>query len=156
MEIKGCNVARMQEAILELGDIEQIAVFGCFVRGADKELIERVIAEVRSPKAAYLYLRFVKFCNINRLKPIIMKSKRPRYLYTLARLIKNKKELELIEELIIRSKSMLYVRLFGQHIKGANINKLEAAVIESQNVESMKKFNSVIKSPRIDKLMLLL
>lgn len=85
-----------------------------------------------------------------------MKSKRPRYLYTLARLIKNKKELELIEELIIRSKSMLYVRLFGQHIKGANINKLEAAVIESQNVESMKKFNSVIKSPRIDKLMLLL
>jgi hypothetical protein len=154
-EIKKANIKKLQKAIIKTGTTLQIAKFGCFVRGAEKSLIENIIVESDHPKSAYLYLKFVKSCNLNKLKHIIIRSKKPRYLFALARLTKNKRDIELIQNLIIESPSNTYVRLFAVHIKGADIRRLEERIIQTKNVEEMKKFAKVIESPRLSKLALL-
>jgi hypothetical protein len=154
-EIKKSNIARLQAAVISRGNILQIAKFGCFIKGADRLLIENIISKSDNAKAAYLYLKFVKFCNINKLKPIILKSKKPRYLFALAKLTKNNKDLNKIQDLIIESSSNTYVRLFAVHIKMANIERLEQRIIATKNIEEMKKFVKAVKSPRLSKLALL-
>lgn len=154
-EIKRSNVKKLQAAIMKYGNILQIAKFGCFIRGADKKPIENLIAKSESAKSAYLYLKFIKTCNVNKLKPIILRSRKPRYLYALAKVSKNKKDLETIQDLIISGSSNLYVRLFALHIKGADIKKLENRIIATKNIEEMKKFAKAVKSPRLSKLVIL-
>lgn len=154
-EIKRSNVKKLQNAMIKYGNILQIAKFACFVRGADKTKIENLISRSDSAKSAYLFLKFVKSCNLNKLKPIILQSRRPRYLFALAKLTKNKKDIQLIQELIIHSYSNTYVRLFAVHIKGADIKRLEDRIISTKNVEEMKKFARVVNSPRLAKLALL-
>lgn len=154
-EIKRANIQKLQSAILSCGTVLQIAKFGCFIRGADKDLIERIIAKSDSAKSAYLYIKFIKTCNFNKMKPIILRSKKPRYLFALAKVITNKKDIEKIQDLVIESASNTYVRLFAVHIKGANIRKLEDRIIATHSVEEMKKFAKAVKSPRLEKLSLL-
>ena len=84
-----------------------------------------------------------------------MKSRKPRYLFALAKLTKNKKDLEKIQQLIIDSPSSTYVRLFAVHIKGADIKKLEERIISTKNVIEMKRFARAVNSPRLKKLSLL-
>jgi len=153
--IKRTNVKKLQEAIMKYGNIIQITKFGCFIRGADRSTIEDLIVKSNSAKSAYLYLRCVKSCDVNKLKTIILHSKRPRYLFALAKVTKNKKDLEKIQELIIESPSNIYVRLYAIYIKGADIKKLEDRIIATKNVEEMKKFAKAVKSPRLEKLCLL-
>src|SRR5271170_1367712 len=68
-EIKRSNVKKLQTAIMKYGNILQITKFGCFIRGADRGSIEDLIAKSESAKSAYLYLKFIKTCDVNKLKP---------------------------------------------------------------------------------------
>jgi hypothetical protein len=154
-EIRRANIKKLQDAIIRRGSILQIAKFGCFIRGAQRSVIEDLIVKSEHAKSAYFYLKYVKFCNVNKLKPIILKSKKPRYLFALAKVVKSKKELDLIQDLIIESTSNTYVRLFAVHIKGADIKRLEDRIIETKNVMEMKKFARAVNSPRLNKLALL-
>jgi hypothetical protein len=153
--IKRANVVRLQEAIIKFGSTLHIAKFGCFVRGADKRLIEDIIVEHNHPKSAYLFIKYVKVADINRLKSIILGSKRPRYLYALARVLRSKKELDAIQEMIIAGKSDLYVRLFAANIQGADIERLEERIIQTRDINEMRRFARAVKSERIEKLCLL-
>ncbi len=154
-EIKKVDIKKLQTAIVKYGNILQIAKFGCFVRGAQRKPIEELITKSDSAKSAYIFLRFVKFANVNNLKSIILRSKRPRYLFLLAKKTKNKKELEQIQNLIINSSSLMYVRLFAVHIKNADIKKLEDRIISSKNVVEMKRFARAVKDSRLNKLSIL-
>jgi hypothetical protein len=154
-EIKRANIKRLQSAIMKYGNILQIAKFGCFVGTAQRKPIENLIAKSDSAKSAYLFLKFIKFCNINKLKPIIFRSKKPRYLYLVAKKTSNKKDLNLIQELIINSGSFMYMRLFAVNIKGADVDKIVNKIISSNNILEMKRLYRVVKSPRLEKLSVL-
>lgn len=154
-EIKRSNVKKLQDAIIKYGNILQITKFGCFIKGANKKTIEDLIIKSNNAKSAYLYLKFIKSCNINRLKKIIFSSKKPRYLFTLSKLTKNKKDLNKIQELIINGNSYMYMRLFAFYIKTADIKRIEDKIIKSGNISEMKKFLNVIDSDRIKKISLL-
>jgi hypothetical protein len=153
--VKGANIKKLQDAIINYNNIYYIAEFGCFIKGSDKELIEKIIIKSGNPKAVYLYLSYVKSCNVNSLKHIVFKSKRPRYLYALAKRTTSKKDLELIEDLILKGGSYMYIRLFAQFIKGADIKKCEDVIIASGDINQMKRFAKAVKSPRLSKLSLL-
>ena len=153
--IKRANIQRLQDAIIKGGSVLHIAKFGCWVRGSNKALIEDIIVEHEHPKSAYLLIKYIKSANINRLKGIILRSKRPRYLYALALRLKNKEELDYIQEQIIGSSSNLYVRLFAKHIPSANIEKLEERIIATRDIDEMRRFARSVKSERIEKLCLL-
>lgn len=156
INIRGANILKLQSAILKKGRIQDIAEFGAKVKGADKILIENKIVQSNNPAAAYIYLTKVKSCNINKLKPILMRTKRPRYLYALAKVLKNKKELDQIQDKIIAANSDMYVRLYAQHIPSADIQRLEDRMVKSRNIVEMKRFAAAIKSERIEKMLLLL
>jgi hypothetical protein len=153
--MRKANIKKLQSAIIKLGSILHIARFACFIPKADRLLIENIVAESENPKAAYYYLQYVKHCNIDKLKQNIIKSKKPRYLFALAKLLSNKDELNLIQDLIIQGNSDMYVRLFAVHIKTANIEKLENRIIQTKNINEMKKFAKAVNSPRLSKLSLL-
>jgi hypothetical protein len=155
-DISSANIKKLQDAIIATNDISYITKFGLFVKGANKSLIENIVIQKFHPKSAYLYIKYhSRYCKINKLKHIIFKSKRPRYLYTLAKLLKNKKDIKTIQTLLLASRSSMYLRLFALNIKYVDISKLEDRVINLQNIEEMKKFARDIKSEKIMKLSIL-
>jgi len=154
-DVKNANINKLQNALISKKDTIALAKFAIFVRGSDKRIILDIIKKENNAKAAYLFIKHIKYLNINEIKNIIIHSKKPRYLFELAKKTKSKKELEIIEDLIILSKSDLYVRLFAKHIHGANIEKLENRIIRSNNKTEMIKFAKEIKSPRLNKLLIL-
>lgn len=154
-EIRKANIKKCQSMIIRHGSILQIAKFGCFVRGAQRSVIEKLVVAARHPKSAYYYIKYVRTCDVNKLKHIIFESKKPRYLFALARVLNNKNDLDKIQNLIINSPSHMYVRLYAIHIKNADIKRLEDRIIKSNNIDEMKKFSKAVKSPRLSKLALL-
>jgi hypothetical protein len=152
-EIKKANIKALEEATISCGSIIDIARFGAFIRGSNKTRIEDLIAVSSSAKAAYLYIRYVRYCNVRKLKHIILQSGRPRYLYALARITKNKKELKNIEDLITHSNSSLYIRLYAMRFKNVDLQKLEDRIIELGNYDEMSKFGRILNSPRLSKML---
>lgn len=155
-EIKSSNIVKLQQAIIDIQNYNYIAKFACFVAGADTELLEKIIIKSNNAKAAYIYLKFGKHPNIQNLKHIFLKSKKPRYLYALAQNINDPDDIALIQDLIIASHSNMYVRLFAAHILGANINKLEDRILKTKNIQEIKKFAKTVGSERLNKLVILM
>jgi hypothetical protein len=150
--IKKANIKKLQDATIASNDLPKLARFGFSIDGADKNVIGDIIAKSDNAKAAYIYMRGVKSYDFNKLKHIIFKSKRPKYLFSLAKLTEDREELDLIQNLIIESSSCTYVRLYAVHIQGADIGKLEAKIIETRDVKEMKRFAAAVNSKRLAKL----
>jgi hypothetical protein len=155
-EIRTADVLKLEQAIIDSGDLNYIAKFACFVDGANIERLENIIVGSDNPRAAYIYLKFGKHPNAQRVKSIFLRSKKPRYLYALAQLINDPDDLEEIQQLIISSKSNMYVRLFAANIPGANLSLLEDRILKTKNFEEIKKFAKVTKSTRLNKIILLM
>ena len=154
-EIRYANICKLQTAIIGTQKFNYIAKFACFISGADTNLIEDLIIASNDARAAYIYLKFGKHPSIHKLKKIFIKSKKPRYLYTLAQLLTNQEEIDIIQNLIINSQSNMYVRLFAAHIPGANIKKLEDRILATKDFEEIKKFAKQVNSERLNKLIML-
>lgn len=155
-EIKTANIKKLQDAIIKTCDLDYIAKFGCFINGADYEHIQNFIISKGNARAAYIYLTFGKHPDIARLRPIFLKSKKPRYIYALARLSTDPVEIEQLQELVINSNSNMYVRLFATNIPGADIRKLEDRVLQTKDFAEIKKFARSVQSDRLNKLIMLI
>jgi hypothetical protein len=147
-DIKKANVKRLQNCIVKTKDINNITKFACFVRGANKSQIQDLILAHKSAKCSYMYIKYVPLCDANVFKNLILSSKRPRYLFELAQHIKSKKDLNIIQDLILESKSYTYVRLFAKNINGADIIRLEDKILQSGNIDEIKKFSKAIPTDR--------
>ena len=156
-DIRGSSTLRLQESLLELNCAPgQWAMFGIAVKGADREKIEKLIIKSGDAKAAYLCLRYFKHPNIKKLKDLIIRSKRPRYLFYLTSHIKSKKDLKLIQDLIIASGNATYMRMFAKYISCADVLALEEAIIETGNVRQIQRFAIELRTSRALRLSILL
>lgn len=156
-EIKNADIVQLQNAIIDCKNFNYLARFGCFVPEADAELIQNLIYLNNNANAAYIYLKYSKIANINKLKKIFIKSKKPRYLYALAHFVSDLKELEYIENLLINAHSDRYIRLFAANIPGANISKLEDRLLKTKNIKEMKYFvQQVPTANKVKKYLLLM
>lgn len=153
--IKNANIKKLQAAMASCCNILQLAKFACAIKGADTKSIEEYVIKSKNAKAAYLLLRYVKSSNIEELKPLIINSRKPRYLFYLAQLLTDQKELSIIENIILNCDSFMYMRLFAIHIKNANFKKFEDKIIASGNINEMKKLYASGKSERMKKIALL-
>lgn len=154
-EVKVANISKLQNAIIRLGSLDYIARFACFIGGADVALLEDIIYESGNPKAAYIYLRFGKNPNLPKIKKILLKSKKPRYLYTLAHFTDSQEELDHIQDLIIGAHSNMYVRLFAYNIPNCDLKKLEDRILKTKDIEEIRKYVRLVKSERLEKLLFL-
>jgi hypothetical protein len=103
-----------------------------------------------------MFLKHVKGSDVSKFKDIILSSGKPRYLFELARHTTDLGELSNIEDMIIASRSFTYMRLFAEKIKLANVEKLEQAVLDTDNVNEIKKFAKYVRRSKMKKFFLVL
>lgn len=153
--IKNCDIKALQNIVINSAKIKYITKFACFVPGADKKLLEKIILKSKNVKCAHMYLKYVRGADVNKFKKIILTSNKPRYLFELAKHLTNRKDLSKVEDTIIKIQSFTYIRLLAEKIKTANINKLEEAVLASQNEKEIKKFAKYVRKSKIRKFLIL-
>ena len=146
--IENADIVSLQNIVLDSKNIKYICRFVCNVEGADKKKAEIMILADKNAKGACALIKHAG-SDPNNFKKIIMDSKAPRYLYELAKHLKGKKDLKKIEELIIESKSPTYIRLFAKNFSEANIEKLEQAMLDSENIKEIKKFALQVKNSKM-------
>lgn len=142
--VPNSDIKSLQKIVVDSKNIKYICNFACFVKGADlkplETLILKSISKPKNVKYAHKFLKYVSGANVKKFKEFIMLSKKPRYLFELAKHLTNKKEISKIEDLIIETGSFTYMRLFAEKIKLANIEKIEQVILGSDNVNEIKKF----------------
>lgn len=146
--IPNADISTLQNIVMQTNNMELICRFVKLVKGANKKKFEDMVLETKNAKGAHM---LIKYCDTNpkRFKKILLESKKPRYIYELSKHITNKKELKIIESLLIESKSLIYIRLFAKKIKSANIGELEKVVLDSGNVNEIKRFARQVKKSKI-------
>ena len=147
--VPGCNIKKIQKLIIDSKKIKYICKLACFVKGVDLKKIEPLILKSKKAQYAHMWMKYIKNYNMNKFKKIILDSKKPRYLFALAKQTSDPKEIYLIEDLIIKCKSCFYIRLFAEKIKLANIDKLEQAILATNDFSEIKKFAQYVKKSRL-------
>ena len=154
--IPNADIKALQKVVVGSGEIKYIYKFACFVKGADRRKLQSIILKSKNVKGAHTLLKNVEGAKVEKFKDIILDSGRPRYLYELAKHLDDPEEIARIEDLIIEAGSFMYIRLFADKIKQANIEKLEQAVLDSNNMEQIKKFAKYVKSSKMKRFFLVL
>jgi hypothetical protein len=154
--IPNCDIKALQKLVVDSKKTKYICKFACFVQGAERPSLENIILKSKNAKYAHMLLRHVKGLDITRFKEIILASGKPRYLFELAKHLKDSDELSEIEDLIIAAKSYTYMRLMAEKIKLANVEKLEQAVLDLDDVNEIKKFAKYVKRSKMKKFFLVL
>lgn len=160
-DIPNADIKALQNVVISSKELKYICNFACFVEGADHKRLEKIITSAilddpRNTQYAHKLLKNVDGSNVKKFKDIIIASKRPRYLYELAKHINNPDEIALIEDLIIQSRSFLYMRMFAENIERANLEKIEQAVLDTDNVVEIKKFAKYVKRSKMKRFFLVL
>lgn len=152
--IENSDIKALQKIVTNSNKIRYICKFACFVKDANIKPLELLIIKSRNVKYIHMYLKHVKVADVNKFKEIILASKKPRYLFELAKHTKDIKDLEKIEDIIIACKSFTYIRLLAEKIKNINIDKLEQAVLDSDNIYEIRKFASNVRKSKMKKFLL--
>lgn len=156
INIKNADILALQKMIIEAGEMEYICDFACFVKGAKIKKIEDMILKEGEARWAHKLLKHVKGTSPTKFKNLILKSKKPTYLFELARHLKNKKDLTLIQDLIIESGSPTYIRMFAEKFPSADVEKLEQAILDMENLEETKKFATYVKRSKMRNFVVML
>lgn len=146
------DIKALQDILIKSNNIKYLTYFGLFVKGAQIAKIERLLIRANEAsnnkyaKYAYLWLKNGFTRDLEAIKSILITSRKPQFLYELAQHLDNPKDIAKIEKAIIKSGSLLYMRLFAANIKLANIKKLERVVLASGNAVEIKRFAKMVKN----------
>lgn len=154
--IENADIKALQKIVIDSKKIKYICRFACFVENADVKPLEKLIIKSKNVKYAHMYIKHVKGADINNFKKLILESKKPRYLFELAKHTTDPQELIVIEDLIIATKSFTYMRLMAEKIKLANVEKIEQAILDTDNTNEIKRFASGVKKSKMKKFLLVL
>jgi hypothetical protein len=153
--IANCDVVALQKVVMSSSHLKYICKFACFVADADQTPLEKIIAQSNNAKYAYLYLKHVPSANPKKFKKVILNSKKPRYLFELAKHLQTAREIKQIEDLLIEAQSFTYLRMLAENIPLANLNKIEQAILASENIKEIKKFAAYVKGSRMKQFLIL-
>lgn len=154
-DIPYADIRSLQQIVLNSNNPRYIAKFACFVKGADQKPLIKWILNAQDARYTHMLIKNIDEIDLGKCKPVIMKSKKPTYLFELAKHLTKKSDIEDIETLIIESKCFEYIRLFAIHIKQANVSRLEQAVLDSGNQKEIKKFAKKVKQSQMKKFLVL-
>ncbi len=149
--IKNADIAALQQACIDSNQINYIVKFGCFIKGSDIKKIESFVLNAKKPQAKYAHMliKHIPGIKVSKFKDIIIKSRKPRYLFELAKHLKSKRDIALLEDIVISCKSKTYIKMFAEKIKGSNLEKLEQAVLDLDDPERIKKFAKYVKGSKM-------
>ncbi len=147
------ELERIQHFIIKNND-SALAYYFALEFDYKRNKMLNLILKQEDAKYAHLYIKNIDNSVANKVKKIIIDSEKPSYLFELAKHLDSIYEISKIEDLIIRLKSYTYIRLFAQHIKKANIDKLEQAILESDNLKEIKKFAINVRESKMKQFLL--
>lgn len=154
--IKLSDTKALQNLVVESKKIKYICKFACFVKNAEINQLETLILKSKNVKYAHMFLKYVKTSNVEKFKNLILSSEKPRYLFELSKRLTDPKDISLIEDLIIKSNSFTYLRLFAEKNKMANIDKIEQYILSTDNVDEIKKFAKYVRKSSMRHFLLVL
>lgn len=154
--IRNADICALQKVIVNSNNTKYACKFACFVPGANIGPLEKMIIESGKVKYAHMFIKHIKNVDLKNFKSIILKSKKPRYLFELAKHVDNLDDLSKIEDLIIAQRSFTYMRLMAEKIPNANIDKLEQAVLDTNNSDEAVKFAKNVKNAKMKQFFLVL
>src|SRR5208283_1181428 len=125
----------MQKIVLDNKDAKYAFLFAKDVINADIKALQNVVIKSKKIKYINWFDAYIVGANHKLLRPLIMGTKKPQYWVELAGRLSAKKDIEKIEDMLIDARAYKYMRLFAENIKGANIEKLEQAILDVGNVE---------------------
>ena len=152
--VRNADIKALQEIVLQSHKIKYICWFGT-INGSDRRKIEKIIIQSNKAQYAYAWLKQGKVYHFDQIKDILIRSQKPQYLLEIAKRVKSKKELRQLENLIIESGSLNYIRLFAQ-LPNANIKRLEQVILDSGNAAMIKKFALTVKGSKLKNFVILL
>ncbi len=154
--IPNADIRALQNVVMESKKIKYVTKFACFIRNADKKPLEDLIIKSKNVKYAHMYLKHVKTADVKKFKNIILESGKPRYLFELAKHLTVDSEITMVEDLIIKLKSFTYMRLFAEKIKKADVDKIEQAVLATDNGPEIQKFAKYVRKSKMKKFLLVM
>ena len=154
--VKNCDIKALRKLVMESGKIKYITRFACHVKGADRVPLENLVIKSKKVKYAHEYLKHVKTADVEKFKEIIFASGKPRYLFELAKHLKDPQDIVYVQDLIIASKSFTYMKLFAEKIKTADVDKIEQAVLDTENNEEITKFAKYVRRSRMRRFLLIM
>ncbi len=154
-ELRAPNIPRLEQKLIDIGDMSFLARFALEVPAADKPRLEKILAESRSVSAIHTYIKGNKNCDVEPFREVLLSSRRPKCLYNLALRTKCPVELKKIEDILLSSDSMGYIRLYAAHVPGANLSRCEDRVLESGDRDVLKNYIRYVESDKISKVLLL-
>jgi hypothetical protein len=155
LNIKNADIKSLQKIVLDSKNIKYICKFACFIPSSYLPSLEKFILSAKNPRYAYLLIKNNKRVSFNKYKQLILNSDNPLYLFELAKNLNNIKDITFIEDKLISLKAYRYIRLMAAKFKNCNIEKLEKAILESNNVEEIKKFAKSVKKSSIKQFLLI-
>ena len=163
--------------IFQSRNIEQIIKIGTMIDDSEfQNYYQDKLIELGNPNFIYLYAKYVKYANIEKLEKAIIKFNRMEYIYVFLKDIKNCNQRNLknilfednhlefikenidnldkkfIEEQIISTKKADLIFDYLLSTKPNNINKLEDAIIIYGTSEDIINYSTYIKNVDIDNL----
>ena len=135
--IPNADIKALQAKVIKSNDLQKVVEFACFVPNSDYKALEKIVVKSGSAKHAAALLKHSPRASVSNLQRIILASRTPSHLLELARRIRSKKTLRIIEDIIVASKSAKYCRLLAR-IKGTSVKRLEQVVMESGNAKEIK------------------
>ena len=130
--VKGANIEKLENAIIETKNVEDICIFARDVNGANIQKLENAIIETKEPFYIYFFALNIEGANIEKLENAIIEAQNAKGIYKFARDVKGA-NIEKLENAIIATKLVKFMQEFAKNVKGANIEKLENAIIEINN-----------------------
>jgi hypothetical protein len=152
--IKGADIKALENVILQSNNLNYITKFACNIDKCNYKKLEKIILKSQNVKFIHELLKSNKI-SLKKAKPFILYSKKPRYLYELSKQITSQKDFDIIQESIIQSGSLLYIRLLANH-KLANVSLLEQIIIDSGNSYEIKQFAKTVKKSSMKPFLLLI
>ena len=154
--IRNADIRALQKVVIKTDDAKHACKFACFVPGADIKPLEKMVIQSGKVKYAHMFIKHVRHADIKKFKNLILESKKPRYLFELAKHTRDFTELARIEDLVIEARSFTYMRLMAEKIPNANIEKLEQAVLDTNNTDEAVKFAKNVKKSKMKHFFLVL
>ena len=145
----------MQKIILDAKDAKYSYLFALDIPNADINALQDIV--IKSNKIKYInqFDSNIKSAHHKLLQSIILKSKKPKYLLELAKRTKNAYLLKKIEDILVETHEYTYMRLFAENIEGANIERLEQAILDGNDSDEAKKFAARVKNSTMKQFLLL-
>ncbi len=163
VNINNCNKDRLEEELISLNYAEYIYKIALHEQYYNKEKssykstitrLENAIIESENPQYVCLFALNIKGCNITRLEEVLLFLKHPEYIYEIAlyeQLILDTdtfvtQHLDKLQKAIIESNNPFYMLLFARDIKSSNKDLLEQAILNTKNEEYITYYNKLIKN----------